>query len=188
MDNNKLFARKDGGKLILSDVTLKDGTKIEEYTINWHNDVITQNFTRRSHMNTQNIVMVFLEAYDDIIFNIAKCKKIEYVTQNKNYNGEYKEKTQIYENMRLAWLEGKSSCGTVSKFVMAFCNNNMKSSDVQKSVLDILNRENKIKQLKQLKQLKQIATRINSLLDTNYEIRYLSRVLSEQIGEKQNGD
>lgn len=140
MKNNNLLGQKEIGTLHLKNINNSNKNII----MNYSKEIIIQSYIEDK--TTQNIIVIFTDIMDKSISMLnpqyIKCENIIYKTNNKTFNkGEYIKKERIFKNMRLCYKEEFNSYGKITEYMLVFCSNDMKSSNVKKELNNILNRK-----------------------------------------------
>lgn len=178
MDDKRLYCQKDGGILELKNIN----NSYKDYTIDYLNDIIIQSYIDKDKVD--NIIIVFTQFINDM-FNpqCIKCENIIYKTKNINMDYENVNRQKSFKNMRLCYKEEMNSCANITNYMLVFCSNDMKSSNVKKELNNILNRRqseiennrlisslSEIYYNKDLKNLELIKYKIQELKDEVYKM------------------
>ena len=178
MDDKRLYCQKDGGILELKNIN----NSYKDYTIDYLNDIIIQSYIDKDKVD--NIIIVFTQFINDM-FNpqCIKCENIIYKTKNINMDYENVNRQKSFKNMRLCYKEEMNSYANVTNYMLVFCSNDMKSSNVKKELNNILNRRqseiennrlisslSEIYYNKDLKNLELIKYKIQELKDEVYKM------------------
>ena len=145
MDNKRLYCQKDGGILELKNIN----NSYKDYTIDYLNDIIIQSYIDKDKVD--NIIIVFTQFINDM-FNpqYIKCENIIYKTKNINMDYEDVNRKKSFTNMRLCYKEEMNSCANVTNYMLVFCSNDMKSSNVKKEINNILDRKQREEEYQKL--------------------------------------